>query len=147
MNPFQRRAPTDLENAHLVKLALKLKKVTIVELDWLEDSIIRARKLPVTDYLLASGGRAIVETLKEKKKKEMKKKAREDEISKNYPHRRRLTGYRYARRHLISSVTERFGTYSDETFFRYEITLTRGDKGERYQLTVSILSTSLGFTS
>ncbi|KAK7935309.1 hypothetical protein PG985_000804 [Apiospora marii] len=119
-----------------VNSALKLKK-TIVRLEWLEDSLMQARKLPITEYLLAKGGRAVAQTLRAKREKEQKKAAREDEIGKNYPHARRFHEYiDMPTRFLTDSATGLFRPYSDETFFRYEVTLTRGDKGERYQVTL-----------
>ncbi|KAK8136762.1 hypothetical protein PG984_004702 [Apiospora sp. TS-2023a] len=105
-----------------VNSALKRKKLHIVKLDWLEDSLIQARKLPEKEYLLASGGRSIVESVKTKLEKEKQKAARDDEVGKVYPH--------------PPSGTGRFTPYMDETAFKYEVTLTRGEKGERYFLTL-----------
>ncbi|KAK8065484.1 hypothetical protein PG997_012231 [Apiospora hydei] len=100
-----------------VNSALKRKNLTILSLDWLEDSFIETRKLPPDNYLLAKGGRSIAESTRAKRLREQKKAAKEDEMAKTYPHPRL------------------FIAYTDETFFRYEIVLTR-DQGERYTLTL-----------
>ncbi|KAK7953501.1 hypothetical protein PG996_014396 [Apiospora saccharicola] len=104
-----------------VNSALKRKKLHIIKVDWLEDSFIQARKLPEKEYLLASGGRSIQESVKDKLEKEKQKAARDDEVGKVYPH---------------PLGTGRFTPYMDATAFKYEVTLTRGEKGERYFLTL-----------
>ncbi|KAK8103084.1 hypothetical protein PG984_016230 [Apiospora sp. TS-2023a] len=70
----------------LLTLALKRKKLHTVKLDWLEDSLMQARKLAEKHYMLASGGRSIEESLKAKTEKKKKKAARDDELGKVYPH-------------------------------------------------------------
>ncbi|KAK8034862.1 indole-3-glycerol phosphate synthase-domain-containing protein [Apiospora rasikravindrae] len=100
-----------------VNSALKRKNLTILSLDWLEDSFIETRKLPPQNYLLAKGGRSIAESTQAKRLREQKKAAKEDEIGKIYVHPRL------------------FKAYFDETFFKYEIVLTR-EQGDRYTLTL-----------
>ncbi|KAK8003242.1 hypothetical protein PG989_002961 [Apiospora arundinis] len=105
-----------------VNSALKRKKLSIVHLDWFEDCFIHERKLNVKTYLLASGGRSIAETTKAKSIRAQKKVAKENEMTE-----------KLAREYVDPKL---FHAYMDETCFTYEIILTRGDNGERYQVTL-----------
>ncbi|KAK8058865.1 hypothetical protein PG994_009313 [Apiospora phragmitis] len=102
-----------------VNSALKRKKgLVIVSLDWLEDSFIKGRKLPTEGYLLAKGGRTIAESTKDKRLRAQKKEAQNEVLAKTYVH------------------PGLFKAYTDETFFRYEITLTGREDGERHTVTL-----------
>ena len=103
---------------YVVTSALKRKKLNIVHLDWFEDSIIEGRKLNPKDFQLARNGRPLTELAEVKRLKAKKKTEKDNELAKKYVDPRL------------------FHAYTDETFFTYEIVLTKGDMGERYCQTV-----------
>ncbi|KAK4115028.1 hypothetical protein N656DRAFT_694761, partial [Canariomyces notabilis] len=111
---FERRSGRDI-----VREALKHQKTChIVSLDWLEDSMLQAKRLPEEPY-------SFVRTLKQQREKE----------------RRRMMvikGLEQAEKGVNPNF---YHVYFDHTFFRYEIVLTRGDEelgtqGERYILMI-----------
>ncbi|KAK8100504.1 hypothetical protein PG999_010878 [Apiospora kogelbergensis] len=109
--------PQDLDakpRSAQVTSALKRKKLNIVHLDWFEDSIIEGRKLNPKDFQLARNGRPLTELAEVKRLKAKKKTEKDNELAKKYVDPRL------------------FHAYTDETFFTYEIVLTKGDMGERY---------------
>ncbi|KAK1769225.1 hypothetical protein QBC33DRAFT_347514 [Phialemonium atrogriseum] len=107
---FKKRGPR-------VKQALKRGAAChIVSVDWLEDSINKKRRLKEKPYLLTTA-----------LKQERAKIRREVKEAK---------GLEQAERFVNSNL---YHTYTDATYFRYEITLTRDDaeeeiKGQRYTL-------------
>ncbi|KAL2124004.1 hypothetical protein VTJ04DRAFT_369 [Mycothermus thermophilus] len=99
-----------------VQEALKRKKVEIVELDWLEDSAINNRREPTYKY---SHRRA----MEKGRKRQLLLKKFEEGIKKG-----------------IKEVnTNLYRVYMDDTFFSYEVTITREDEignTQRYVLTL-----------
>ncbi|KAI1660337.1 hypothetical protein F4813DRAFT_400614 [Daldinia decipiens] len=98
-----------------IKLAIKYK-AHIVTKDWFEDSLYKKRRLNEEDYSLKSIDQ------KAKSKKELEAKAQK--------------GIEQAESFINTNL---YHIYRDDTYFSYEITLTRNDKengnvGQRYQL-------------
>jgi hypothetical protein len=114
-------------------------------LDWLEDSMLQAKRLPEEPY-------SFVRTLKQQREKERRrmmviKGLEQAEKGVNPSMSLCLVGsWVGVGRRLADGwiLTDFYHVYFDHTFFRYEIVLTRGDEelgtqGERYILMVSML--------
>ncbi|KAK3357226.1 hypothetical protein B0T25DRAFT_579334 [Lasiosphaeria hispida] len=101
-----------------IKAALKRgkKECQIVTVDWLEDSINKRRRLPEREY-----------SLDKSLKGERAKQRQDSKVAKGLEQGEKAVN------------TYLYHPYSDRTFFRYEITMTRDDDdhdihGERYKL-------------
>ncbi|KAI2639579.1 hypothetical protein GGS26DRAFT_587030 [Hypomontagnella submonticulosa] len=97
------------ERAHNIKEALKNKKIHIVTKDWFEDSLIKKKKLDEESYSLRVG--------------EKKEKAKQKRLMKE------KKGIAQAENFINTNL---YHVYRDETFFPYEIVLTRDDEENGY---------------
>ncbi|KAH8653543.1 hypothetical protein BX600DRAFT_440611 [Xylariales sp. PMI_506] len=96
-----------------VEKARRNRKVEIVTLDWLDMSMNKNKRLDVKPYSLKS--RAAIIKAKERRREAAAKCIDQAESYVN---------------------TRLYSPLMDATYFRYEITLTRGELGERYLLTL-----------